>query len=298
LSTRSIYKTAAGETEIKAIYDHYLRRLDLPYTERTVDTRFGSTHLLVFGPEDGPALIMLHGGNSVNPHGLLGLRSLLARNRYRVYAPDTIGHPGYSAPYRIPTRGSGYGEWMVDILDTLGLERVPFIGPSFGGGITVRTAAYTPERIEKAVLIVPAGIVRPPMRSMLVDVVWPMLRYRLKPSQESLRRAVLWMGTEPADEDFLRLIQAVFQHLHIEPDMFAPATREDLAGFTAPTMVIAARNDLLFPGEAVIQRAKEIIPNLVETKLLEGRHLPSHEEYEWISERIQHFLEDDRRNID
>jgi pimeloyl-ACP methyl ester carboxylesterase len=292
LSTRSIYKNAAGEAEIKAIYDHYLRRLDLPYTERTIDTRFGSTHLLLFGPEDGPPLMVLHGGNSVNPLGLLSLRSLLVQNRYRIYAPDTIGHPGYSAPHRIPTRGSGYGEWMVDILDTLQLERVPFIGPSFGGGITVRTATYAPERIEKAVLVVPAGIVRPPMRSMLIDVVWPMLRYRFKPSQENLRRSVLWMSTEPVDEDFLRLIKAVFQHLHIEPDMFAPATREELAGFIAPTMVIAARNDLLFPGEAVIQRAKEIIPNLVETKLLEGRHLSSREEYEWISARIQHFLED------
>jgi pimeloyl-ACP methyl ester carboxylesterase len=296
LSTRSIYKNAVGEAEIKAIYDHYLRRLDLPYTERTLDTRFGCTHLLVFGPEDGPPLVLLHGGNSVNPHGLLSLRSLLAQNRYRVYAPDTIGHPGYSAPYRISTRGTGYGEWMVDILDTLGLECVPIIGPSFGGGITLRTAAHAPDRIKKAVLVVPAGIVRPPMRSMLVDVVWPMLRYRLKPNQENLRRSVLWMSTEPVDEDFLRLIQAVFQHLHIEPDMFAPVTREDLAEFTAPTMVIAARNDLLFPGEAVIRRAKEVIPNLVETKLLEGRHLSSREEYDWISVRIQHFLQDDRQN--
>ena len=39
---------------------------------------------------------------------------------------------------------------------------------------------------------------------------------------------------------------------------------------SAPTLVMAAEKDCLFPGKGVIRRAKEIIPNCT-TYLLEGR---------------------------
>lgn len=46
------------------------------------------------------------------------------------------------------------------------------------------------------------------------------------------------------------------------------ATKKELEKFFAPTMVIAAENDVLFPGEEVIKRSKEIFQNVVKTELL------------------------------
>ena len=90
--TQSIYKTPTGEAEMHAIYDQKLAKLNLPFESIMLDTSFGHTHVLQFGPPAAPPLVLLHGGNSINPLNLAWLKPLLSR--YRVYAPDTIGHPG------------------------------------------------------------------------------------------------------------------------------------------------------------------------------------------------------------
>ena len=44
-------------------------------------------------------LVMLQGGNTTSPLTLGWIRPLI--ESYRVYAPDTLGHPGKSAPARV-----------------------------------------------------------------------------------------------------------------------------------------------------------------------------------------------------
>ncbi len=71
------------------------------------------------------------------------------------------------------------------------------------------------------------------------------------------------------------------------------ATTEELEDFGSPTLVFAAENDIFFPGEAVIERAKEVIPNLVSTELLENcRHIPSGEAFALINEKARQFLQE------
>ena len=63
----TIYRSAAGEAEFLALYDRFLSRLDIPYESRTLETRFGTTHLLVAGSVGAQPLMLFHGGNVVNP---------------------------------------------------------------------------------------------------------------------------------------------------------------------------------------------------------------------------------------
>ena len=70
----SIYHSAAGEREIHAIYDRQLARLKLPYESRTVETRFGQTHVLELGPDAAPPVVVLQGGNTTSPLTLGWLR--------------------------------------------------------------------------------------------------------------------------------------------------------------------------------------------------------------------------------
>ena len=51
----------------------------------------------------------------------------------------------------------------------------------------------------------------------------------------------------------------------------------------------------MFPGQAVVQRAKEIIPNLVAAECLEGgTHYSSKTDLKYVNERIIEFLETPR----
>ena len=287
----SIYKSSEGKRRILELYDSFQENIDVVFEDRTANTRFGLTHVLVTGPEQGLPVVITHGGNSINPQGLRGLLPLLKLGRYRIYAPDTIGHPGKSAQVRLSTNDQSYGQWLNDVLDGLGLEKAAFIGGSFGAGIILRLAAYAPHRITKLALFVPSGIVAVPLSSMIFRIGLPYVEYLLFPSRQRMYQAVAWMGPE-IEDDILQLIEAVFQHVRVEAEMPRPATVVELANFTAPTLVIAAELDAMFPGAAVVKRVKEIIPNLIGVECLKGgTHYSSKTDMEYINRRLLEFLE-------
>ncbi len=105
----------------------------------------------------GPPVVYLHaaGGPAWDP--FLGALS----ERHTVYAPD---HPGTGdtareAIHRIPSL------WDLvlvydELLDELGLDRVPLIGASFGGMIACEIAAHRRTAISRLVLLDPIGLWR------------------------------------------------------------------------------------------------------------------------------------------
>ena len=282
----SIYRSPEGKAEIMSLYDSFLLHLGVEFEDLFLDTRFGETHVLMTGPRDAPPLVILQGGNVVNPVSLSWFVPLA--REYRIYAPDTIGHPGKSAQTRISPTDESYGRWVVDLLDVLGLGRAPLLGPSYGAGIIV---VHAPERISKAVLIVPSGIASGSMRRMVLEIALPMLRYRISPNRERLRRAVRPMFTEEPEEDVPRVIGAVFRNVRLETSLPKHTTADELAGFEAPTMILAAENDIFFPADKVLPRAREIIPNLARSELLEGSgHFPSERGLARLNESVQAFL--------
>ena len=291
VSKESIYKSSEGEAELTMLYDKALDSLGIEYEDRMVDTRFGATHVLVSGPKGAPPLFVLHGGNSTNP--LTFSWFLPFTEDYRLYAPDTIGHPGKSAQIRLSPSDNSYGQWVTDVLDALNLEQVPFIGPSYGAGIILRTAAHAPERISKAVLLVPAGIASVSILRMTFQIAFPMMLYRWFPGRKRLIRAVRWMHTGDMDEISVQTTGAVFRHVKLETKMPRLATKEELMEYKAPTLVLAAENDALFPADKVLPRAKEIIPDLVAAECLEGSsHLLSKQMQEYVQSRIRRFMEE------
>ncbi|WP_276252924.1 alpha/beta fold hydrolase [Halomontanus rarus] len=294
----SIYRTPGWKRELE---DHYRRGVDrlertgdVDVRSRRVETRYGSTHLLVAGPEDAPPVVVFHGGNVINPVSLEWFLPLA--DEYRLYAPDTIGHPGLSAETRLSPADTSYGKWAVDILDELGLESAPMIGPSYGGGIVLRTAAYAPDRIDAAALYAPAGLATGSVWRLLSEIVVPMLWYRLAPSRRRLERAIQPMFTDSTvelEDDLVEGIGAVFRGVKLEREFPARASAAELRAFDAPTLLVLAEDDLFFPPGAVGSRAREVIPNLVSDVLLRGEaHFPSRAGRERLVERIREFLDE------
>jgi pimeloyl-ACP methyl ester carboxylesterase len=96
---------------------------------------------------------------------------------------------------------------------------------------------------------------------------------------------------EPIGEEVLEITEAVFHLVHIEPEMPRNVQRDELASFNAPTLVIAAENDGLFPAEAVVRRAHRVFPNLVSAEVIPGAtHYMSTRHQVFLCERIERFL--------
>jgi pimeloyl-ACP methyl ester carboxylesterase len=139
-------------------YDGFLARWPVPFATRVVDTRHGRTAVHVCGRADGPALVLIHGAGS-NALMWIGDVEGWARD-FRVFAIDVVGEPGRSAPVRPPLKGPAYSDWLAEVLDGLGLARATLVGLSQGGWIALKLATTRPERVERLVLLSPAGVVR------------------------------------------------------------------------------------------------------------------------------------------
>ncbi|MFN2145264.1 MAG: alpha/beta fold hydrolase, partial [Anaerolineales bacterium] len=165
------YKSEKGYQSITRWYDNLLEKFDFEYESQYVDTRFGPTHMLVSGPEDAEPLILVQAIAGSAPLWYHQM-PFLAKD-FRVYALDTPGQPGRSAPNPPAILEGGYSDWLIDVLDGLGIERADFIGVSFAGWVVMRLAIRNPERVKRIMMISPTGLVnaRFPIGIFLRNVV-------------------------------------------------------------------------------------------------------------------------------
>jgi pimeloyl-ACP methyl ester carboxylesterase len=285
----SIYRSIEGRAEILGLYDEALSHLGIDHESKTISTRYGETHILTLGPDDVLPVVFLHGGNFLNPTCLRWF--LPIAQRYRVYSPDIVGQPGKSAQEKPSPKSDGHAWWVEDVLDGLGLGRVPFVGLSYGAGIALRTAGYAPERVSAAVLVSPSAIASGPLVRVLLDAVVPVMVYRFRPNRERLLRATRAVLTE-RDDLAERQLGAIYRHLKLDTQLPRMATEEELRGFGEPVAVFASERDVFFPGEEVVARAREVVPNLVSAESLKGcTHIPTAAALAHVNDEILTFLE-------
>ncbi|MCK5346013.1 MAG: alpha/beta hydrolase, partial [Candidatus Heimdallarchaeota archaeon] len=274
------------------IYDKHLSNLNKSFKDIYVKTRYGQTHVVNIGNQDSIPLVCLHGGNSNTPDMLISNIPML--ENFNVFAIDTLGHPGKSDETRLSSNDLSYGFWLLDVIDALQLKTVNIYSGSFGAGIAIRLATVAPKKINKLSLFVPSGIAKGSKKDQLKLMI-PYFRYKLRPTDQNLMKLCSTLMTR-FDEQRVELLQAIFTHMNINPVMPRPAHTGELDNFLAPTLIMAAKNDILFPAARVIPRAKEIFPNLIYTEIIEGLHEPTEEIYEHIHRIANDFFT--RRVVD
>lgn len=268
----SIYKSEAGRRKSLELYDRQLAKLQLPFSDIYADTSFGKTHIVDTGNKEGRPLLVFHGGNSTSSYNLLLCRFLLAD--FHIYAVDTIGHPGKSDEVCLSPRGYDYGRWAGEVIEKIGYDRIACFGGSFGGGILAKLLCTAPQKVEKAVFIVPAGIHNAvPVSS--VRMMIPLLQYRITKKEKYLIKTALYMALhrEVLDEDTLDILKDSFEHVKTKVGMPTNIERRKLSGYHAPTLVIASEKDCLFPAKKVLPRAKQLFPNCKVYELKDSGHM-------------------------
>ncbi len=267
-----IYKSKAGKRQSLALYDMQLKKLNVPFTDIYVKTSFGKTHLVETGNKAGKPLLVFHGGNSTTAYNLLMCRFLL--NDFHVYAVDTIGHPGKSDEVCLSHRGYDYGRWASEVIEGIGYDKISCFGGSFGGGILAKLMCVAPEKVEKAVLLVPAGINNAiPVSSMKMMI--PLIQYRITKQEKYLIKTALYMALweNVLDEDTLDILKDSFDNVKTKVGMPTNVEAEKMRRYQSPALVIAGEKDCLFPAARVLYRAKQIIPNCRTVELKESGHM-------------------------
>lgn len=259
----------------------------MPFTNININTSYGKTHLIEIGNKSGKPLLVFHGGNSTSAYNLLMCRFLL--DDFHVFAVDTIGHPGKSAEVCLSPGGYVYGKWAGEVMDGIGYGEMLCFGGSFGGGILAKLMCVAPEKVKKAVLIVPAGIHNAfPISSAKMMI--PLIEYRITKKEKYLEKTALFMALhkDVPDKNTLDIVKDSFDHVKTKVRMPTNVSPEKLSNYHSPTLVIAGEKDCLFPAKKVLPKAKEMIPGCITHLLKDGGHihiLPQKEK-----EFILHFL--------
>ena len=284
-----VYKNEDNMKKMHAFYDKTLASLEVPYKEEYFDTSFGKTHCLLVGDTDKPRLCSIHGGNGITTLNLKLFRPLL--EEYCIIAPDVIGMPGKSDPYRnISSKKDEYGPWIREVLDHFGVDKISFVVSSYSSAMFLSFAKRYPDRVKSALLLVPSGIAHGPVLPMMFKMVVPFIKYYLHPSEKTLNAVTEIMGGEddPVWREFFDLMMSSYKM-----EMKAPREykREELADFNAPLLIIASEKDIFFPASKVFKKANEIFSGTKTTVEIDSKHLPSEEIMVDVCKKTKEFFQ-------
>lgn len=115
----------------------------------------GITHYELGGPENGQPVVFVHGFSV--PYFIWDPTfNFLTGSGFRVVRYDLFGR-GFSDRPKARYEIDLFCKQLKELLDTLGFEQINLIGLSMGGPITGTFTTRFPERVQKLVLIDPAG---------------------------------------------------------------------------------------------------------------------------------------------
>lgn len=280
----SLYKSEQGKSEILNLYDEKLKELGIDYQYKSVDTSYGKTNIILTGDASKPPMLIIHGSNGCAPIALETYPNL--SSKFQVFAIDVLAQPNKSGETRLSMKDDSYGKWMNEIIDQLNLTKVTMAGFSFGGLIILKTLEFNEDKIKEVYLSAPAYIVNGNPLKALFKIFIPMKRYMWSKKIKFVEQFLAEVFTE-RDEFAIQYLSKVFLHFEMDFTPVPTISTEKAEAIKTPITLIAAKNDVLFPGGKMIQRASKIFPSLKSHQLLENsKHVQTKKDNLIIEEMI------------
>lgn len=267
-------------------------------------------HHQVAGPDDGPAVVLLHhfyGSVATWRHSLDALA-----DPYRVAAFDRPGFGLTERPQRDEwgernpyTRAASVGVTL-DLLDELEARDAVLVGASAGGTVALETYAAAPERVRALVLVAPAitgdvgapGFLRPVLRSPQAERLGPRLVRRLAGEVDRDRVAGGWADpTRATDDDVAAYatplrVQGWDRGLwHVFSAEPPPNLSDLLPTIDVPTLVVSGDRDRTI-APRFNRRTASRIPGARYVELERCGHTPHEECPEAFNAAVRSFLDE------
>jgi pimeloyl-ACP methyl ester carboxylesterase len=256
---------------------------------------------------EGSPLMLLHGNGGHAEHYARNLKRL--GSAHRAIAIDLIWHGLSGKPPFTTNMVPEYAKQIIDLMDELGLEKASFEGSSLGGWISMWMGVHFPERVDKLVLTVPAGI-RYDENVVKVDHVGgtATLRERSQaaiadPNRETIRKRLAWLMADPDriteelidvrhayynDPETQAALTNVFNNIN-GARVAAGINEADLAKITAPTLALWTDKNPGAGPEAG-ERVARLIPGAQYYCIKDSAHWPQWEHPEEHDRVVLAFL--------
>jgi len=251
-------------------YNAIIRNWPVACEEQDVETTFGTTHVVVCGPESAPPLVLLDGASATAT--MWSPITAALGESCRCYCVDTITDVNKSVSTRRVGGVADYVAWLREVFSALGIENARIAGLSYGGWLSALLAVYAPELVNRLVLLCPAATLAPLTTQFYVRV----LSANLLRSRALTRQALQWMSSTPnaiSDSVVALIATSMLSSRTVGSQLRPPTvlTDDELRRISAPTTVLIGSQEVIYRGgpEAALARAKTLIPN-VRTELIPG----------------------------
>jgi pimeloyl-ACP methyl ester carboxylesterase len=255
--------------------------------EETISVGGIKVHTLIGGT--GDPLLVLHGAG-----GNRGWRRWMAAvaERHTVYAPT---HPGFGQ--------SDAADWMQGIddlgrfylwfLDELGLSRVHLLGHSIGGWTAAELATMHPGRIDRLILVAPAGL--KPAEGEILDIFYfspeEVLKYSVHdPASVPEWSELFGRPPKPAEIDIATRNREMTARLTWKPYMFNPRLSYFLPRVKTPTLIVWGRQDRIVPPMCG-EQYQRLLPNATLHLFDQCGHLPPIEHPNAFAKLVLDFVD-------
>ena len=251
------------------LYRSLLSRWPVPHVERCVVTRHGSAFAIECGDRSAPPLVLLHAAGTNSAMWICDVAAY--SKHHRVFAIDLPGEPGRSARHRLPWRGEAWANWLADALDGLEIGRATFLGLSQGAWAALRFAVHQPERVDKMVLVSPAGIV--PDRLSFALKALPLLSMGAR-GRLLVQNMVL--GDEGQSADIRESLKTLKDHFELRLHGLPLFSGAALDRLTMPVQIVMGGRDCVRDATQVVARAARHMPRLSAVVVPQAGHTVLH----------------------
>ena len=281
-----VFKSAKAEARMLAVYDKAMKLWPISYEQRDISTQYGSTHVVISGPQDAPPLILLHCALMTSAIWS-PIIEILSRD-HRTYAVDVIGDVGRTVPSNPPTTERDFANWLVEVFEGLGINKASVLAWSFGGFVATNFAIHEPNRVIKLGLLSPfATFVKGGIGFLLGFI--PFLiptRTTARFFEKKLCYKSNFVFKEHSDilYERFRSAKVLFK---VPPRVF---TDEELQRLSMPILLLIGEQEFLYNSNAAIERAKQILPKGDVKLIANCNHAIVSDQTDQVSTRVIDFL--------
>lgn len=265
MKNNKAFKTQHGRDEILKYYDKLLEKLTIPYERLNISTCHGNTFCIAAGELSAPPMVLLH-GSSMN--SCMWISDILKyHHTYRVYALDIPGEAGRSDERQLPFTTSDLDDWLYDVFNILSIDKAVLIGASLGAWLSAKFAISYPEKIDKLVLLCPAGI-----GTQNKKFIFTALFYMLLGKKGIRRLFKIINGNVEMPEIILKFQILIGKHFNTRKEPIPIFSDDEIKHLTMPVFLFVGAKDIMLHSIETADRMRKLVPHANINILPEAGH--------------------------
>ncbi|HBZ6548198.1 TPA: alpha/beta hydrolase [Clostridium perfringens] len=241
------FKSEEGKKEVLKYYDMLLTKGSLPHEKLMVNTSYGETFIIGMGKKELPPLVLLHGSGM---NSAMWIKEMDEYSQtHRVYAVDMPGEPGKSDERQLPFESDDFSNWLNEVFDALSIDRASIVGISLGAWLGTKFAIKYSDKVDKLVLLCPAGI-----GTQKKSFIFKFLFYSLLGEKGIDKLYYKINGDKPIPDIMLSYQKLIAKHFNFRRVTIPIFSDNELKKLTMPVALFVGGKDVMLHSEKTANR--------------------------------------------